>query len=91
MSENVERNAHYIIALPPSGIPKKVMRLIESIRKMHGVAHTTLYQTPNSFSMRPTQNKFIRTNFWIEISDQPLPKRLNPDWPLESQRPASWR
>lgn len=82
MSESADRMTHYIIALPPSGIPKKIMQLIRSVRKKHGVVYTTFYQTPNSFTMRPTQNKYIRTNFWIEISNEPLSKRPTPDWPL---------
>jgi hypothetical protein len=58
------------------------MNVIKSVRKRFGEAHTSIYQTPNTFTMRPRKNKYIRTNFWIEISGKPLPKRPTPDWPV---------
>jgi hypothetical protein len=84
VSASVDEVAHYIIALPPVGIPKKIMQIIKSMREKYGVVHTTLYQTPNSFTMRPAQNKYVKTNFWIEISNKPLTRRPTPDWPLPS-------
>jgi hypothetical protein len=79
--------AHFIIALPPSGIPKKHMGIIKGIREQYGVAHVNIYQTKNFFrtcvGKYPNgRNRYIRTFIWMEVSSQPLEFRESPDWPL---------
>ena len=83
---------HYIIPLPPSGIPAKIMRLIEDVREAHGgVTHVNIYQTPNEFrycsGLRANGNKrYLRTTFWMELSNRPLSIREKVDWPVENSR-----
>lgn len=82
---------HYIVPLPPSGIPANVRRLVREVRKEHGEAHVNFYQTPNVFRIctgtrLSGSKKYMRTSFWIEISNRPLEVRESPDWPLVDTR-----
>lgn len=94
MSEKLGKS-HFILPLPSSGIPAKVRRLIEGTRKRYGVAHVNFYQTPELFRARigrraDGRHKYMRTFFWIEVSNQPLKRREKPDWPLYHERRTLW-
>lgn len=82
-------DSYYIIPLPAAGIPSDVRKLIESTKKRHGKAFVNLYQTPDEFRVltgkRPDGgSRYVRTNFYIEISNKPLKIRDDPSWPLHS-------
>jgi hypothetical protein len=82
VSASSDRRIHYVIAIPPDGIPHKVMRLIDSIHEKYGHVYTTVYQARTAFSMKPKRGKYVLTTHWMEISERPLSKRPSPEWPL---------
>jgi len=82
-------SAHYIIALPTSGIPAKITRLIKDTRRNNNeLAYVNFYQAPESFRVRTGRRtdgsyRYMQTNFWVEISSEPLKVRDKPSWPME--------
>jgi len=83
VSENADRIKHYIVALPTSGIPKKVLDVIARIRKEHGVVYTSMYQSNDKFTRCTKKQNYTDTSFWIEFSEKPLAQRASPDWPIK--------
>lgn len=84
MSKKLEmgdRKVHYIIALPHSGIPTKVMSLIKNIESRYGSAHVVMYTAPSEFSAKTGGSRYIKTFYWVEISEKPLPLRASAEWP----------
>ena len=84
MSKSIEASAHFIVALPPSGVPAQVLRAVQSIREQFGKAYTTVYCTTNPFTMKPKERSRVRTSYWMEASSKPIKKRASPEWPLKN-------
>jgi hypothetical protein len=85
--------AHYIIPIPVTGIPPKVMRLFADLQKILGedAVHMRVYTAPDDFQAARGVSRTVtmrtirlyRTNMWVEIkSGKSLEERDKTSWPI---------
>lgn len=77
-----KEKVHYIVALPWEGLPRKIKRVINALKRKHQRLYTTIYYTEKTFWVRGKTDVREPTNYWMEISDAPLEIRTNTEWPL---------